>query len=237
MHFSILLCHAHASMHCWKDSSGMLLSSIVTALLMTSTPSKWVPKMGSLELREKKRVTRSKIRWIRRLFQYGDVLLGQELPDAQGVVSRCIVVVKQPRFVLPQLSSLLAHWAKQKLQDLFVDLLTDRLALWQKLTVDDASDIEEHDQHDFDFWFWLSSCLLSSASATSETSSDSSGARFPGRTQKSVSHQQWWHYEASLVQFEDAQWCPDTPACGAPSDHNSAALAPILCRLSAWEEV
>ena len=44
------------------------------------------------------------------MFQYGDVLLGQELPDAQGVVSRCIVVVKQPRFVLPQLlSSLLAH--------------------------------------------------------------------------------------------------------------------------------
>ena len=36
----------------------------------------------------------------------------------------------------------------QKLQDLFVDLQVDRLALWQELTVDDASDIEEHDQHD-----------------------------------------------------------------------------------------
>ena len=62
-------------------------------------------------------------------------------------------MVKQLRFVLPQLSSLLAQRAKQKLQDLFVDLLTDRLALWQELTVDDASDIEERDQHDFDFWF------------------------------------------------------------------------------------
>ena len=42
---------------------------------------------------------------------------------------------------------------KQKLQDLFVDLLIDRQALWQELTVDDASDIEERDQHDFDFRF------------------------------------------------------------------------------------
>jgi len=36
-------------------------------------------------------------------------------------------------------------------QDLFADLLIDRLALWQELTVDDASDIKERDQHDFDF--------------------------------------------------------------------------------------
>ena len=72
------------------------------------------PLDDPLELGKKKKVTQSKIRWIGRLFQYGDVLLGQELPDAQGVVIRCIVVVKQPRFILPQLlSSLLAHWAKQ----------------------------------------------------------------------------------------------------------------------------
>ena len=111
---------------------------------MASTPSTETGSLGDpLELGENKKVTRSKIGLIGRLFQYGDVLLGQELPDAQGVVSRCIVVVKQPRFVLPQLSSLLAHWAKQTPQDLFVDLLIDRLALWQKLTMDDASDIEE----------------------------------------------------------------------------------------------
>ena len=143
MHFSILLCHT--SMHCWKDSSGMPLSSIVTALLMASMPSKRVLLMIPL----------LEIRWTERLFQYGDVLLGQELPDAQGIVSRCTVVVKQPRFVLPQLSSLLMHWAKQKPQDLFVDLLIDRLALWQEPTVDNASDIKEHDQHDFDFGFCL----------------------------------------------------------------------------------
>ena len=149
MHFSIPLCHT--SMHCWKYSSGMPLGSIVTALLMASRLSKQVPLMIPMSLGKRKKVTRSKIRWIGRLFQYG-----QELPDAQGNVSRCSVVVKQSGFVLPQLSSLLAHWAMQKLQDLFVDLQVDRLALWQELTVDDASDIEEHDQHDSDFWFWLS---------------------------------------------------------------------------------
>ena len=39
---------------------------------------------------------------------------------------------------LPQLLSLLVHSAKQMLRDLFVDLLIDRLALWQELTVDNA---------------------------------------------------------------------------------------------------
>ena len=44
-------------------------------------------------------------------------------------------------------------------QDLSVNLLIDFLALWQELTVDNASHIEECDQHDFDFWLWLP-CFL-----------------------------------------------------------------------------
>ncbi|CAM1318950.1 Uncharacterised protein r2_g2711 [Pycnogonum litorale] len=64
------------------------------------------------------------------------VLLGQQMPDVRGVVRRCIVVVKQPLF-FP--ATTLAHRAKQMPQDLFVDLPIDRLALWQELTVDDAS--------------------------------------------------------------------------------------------------
>ena len=124
--------------------------------------------------------------------------------------------------------------SKAKPQDLFVTLLIDHLALWQELTVVDA-----WHQRTWSTWLWLLilTILLSSASVTSETSTDSSGAWFPDRTQKSMSHHQWWLYKTSLVQFEDAQWCPDTPACGAPSDQHSAALAPFLCRLSAWEEV
>ena len=56
------------------------------------------------------------------LFEYSNVTLSQELHDAQSQRSRCIVVVKQPRFVLPQFSSLLARWAKYTQQDLLVDL-------------------------------------------------------------------------------------------------------------------
>ena len=84
------------------------LSSVVTALLMASTPSKLVPLMIPLTLGKRKSHTEQG-QVNREVVQYGDVLLGQELPDAHGVVIRCIVVVKQPRFVLPQLSSLLAH--------------------------------------------------------------------------------------------------------------------------------
>ena len=154
MHFSILLCHA--SMHCWKDSSGMLRRySLLDSLHVFKTG----PLDDPLELWEKKKVTQNKFRWIGTLFQQGNVLLGQELPDAQGIVGRCIGVVKQPQFALSKLSSLLVHWAKQTQQDLSVDLLIDRLVLWQKLTVDGASHIEECDQHDFDFWLWLS-CFL-----------------------------------------------------------------------------
>lgn len=36
------------------------------------------------------------------LFQYSNVLLGQELLDAQDVMSRCIAVVKQLQFILLQ---------------------------------------------------------------------------------------------------------------------------------------
>ena len=70
------------------------------------------PLDDPLELGEKKKVIWNKVRWIGRLFQHDDVLLSQELLDAQGIVSRCIVMVKQPQFVMPHPLSLLAHWAK-----------------------------------------------------------------------------------------------------------------------------
>lgn len=46
--------------------------------------------------------------------------------------------VKESAIFLPQLSLLLAQWTKQTLQNLFVDLLIDRLAMWQDFTVDGA---------------------------------------------------------------------------------------------------
>ena len=105
--------------------------------------------MTPLSLEKRKKSHGARVGRVGRLLQHGDVLLGQELPDAQGSVSRRVVMVKHPRVVLPQLLPLLAHWTKQMLQYLFVDMLVDRLALWQELAVDDAPHIEECDQHDF----------------------------------------------------------------------------------------
>lgn len=61
------------------------------------------------------------------LFQYGDVL-DKEISGAFDFVNTCFVVVKQPRFVRPKVSSLL-HQAKQTSQEFFVDLVIERLVL------------------------------------------------------------------------------------------------------------
>ena len=113
--------------------------------------------------KEKSHMDRDQVN--REVILNGDVLI-QDLPDIQGVVSRCIVMVKLPQFVLSQLSSLLAHRQKYILQDLLVDLLPYCLALLQELIVHSAP------QHDFDHhlffnlgdvgdFYWLLWCLLS----------------------------------------------------------------------------
>ena len=89
---------------------------------------------------------------IGRLFMYHNVPLDQKLPDVLGVVNRYFIMVKQPQIVLPRLSSLLVHWAKHLLQDFHVDLQIDRLFLWQEFAVNNALDIKERNQHEFEFW-------------------------------------------------------------------------------------
>ena len=165
MHFSILLCHA--SMHCWKDSSGMPLSSVITCSPLEGLHTfKTGPLDDPHELGEKKKVTQSKIRWTGRLLQYGDVLLGQELPDAQGIVSRGIVVVKQPQSVLPQLSY--SHTlSKAKAAESLC-----RLADWSSGPVARTHCGILWHRRMWSTWLWLLilTVLLSLASAMSETS-------------------------------------------------------------------
>ena len=94
------------------------------------------------------------------------------------------VVVKQSK-----IKSLLVHWAKITPYGLFLNLLIDRLALWQKVAMADAPHIAEHDQHDFDFGLWLS---LFSVSSTSETSSDYFSGWFPYPVNSDVLTKQVW---------------------------------------------
>ena len=103
-----------------------------------------------------------------------------------------------------------------------------KLADWWsglELTVDDTSFFEECDHHD-----WHYTVLLSSISATSKISTDYSGLWFPSCTLKFIPYHQWWLYEASQIQFKNAQWCLDTLACGVLSDHDSAILTPFLSK-------
>ena len=121
---------SHLSLHCWMGFSGM---SIIIVLLIASTPLKLVP-LVSLSLGGKKKVTWRKIRRIGKLFLYDNIPLSSELLDNQGNMSRCIVMVKKPGFVQPQLSSLLTYWVKHMPQDFLVDLCSSVLEMLETST-------------------------------------------------------------------------------------------------------
>lgn len=59
-----------------------------------------------MTLKNDKQMTPSQVRWVRKLLKRADVPLGQELSEAQGLVSRHSVMVKQPQVVLPPLCPL-----------------------------------------------------------------------------------------------------------------------------------
>ena len=83
MYFLILLRIAE------RILQGCLFSFVVTALFIASTPSKQVSLISLILKKRKKPMEQNG--WIGWLFQYCDVL-GQELLDAQSIVSRYIVV-------------------------------------------------------------------------------------------------------------------------------------------------
>ena len=140
MHFYNLLCHA--STHSWKDFSAIAKSSLVTAVLMASESWKRVPLMTSLSL-GKKKSHKGQIWRVGWLFQYSNVIFDRKLPNSQGIMSRSIVMMKQPWPCFPQLSSFLPHWAHQTSQDVFVDMLIDSLALWQEFCKDNSIDMKK----------------------------------------------------------------------------------------------
>ena len=92
-------------------------------------------------------------------------------------------MVKQP-CVLLKILPLLIDWAKQTHEYLFVDMLIDCLAVWEQLAVDDRLASEECDQDNFDLW--ILTVVLSLASATSESFTESSGIWSPGGTWRST---------------------------------------------------
>ena len=104
----------------------MSLSSVITAFLMASTPSKRVLFIVPLSLWKRKGHTEQD-QLNRKGVPDQQCYSRQKLPDAKGVVNRCLVVAK----------------------DILVNLLIDRLAMWQEFAINDAPHIEERDQYDF----------------------------------------------------------------------------------------
>ena len=85
------------------------------------------------------------------LLLHSNVIFGKKLPNSQGIMSWSIVMMKQlwPRF--PQFSSFFPRWVRQPSQDVFVDVLINSLALWQKFCMDNSMDIKKSDQHHLGF--------------------------------------------------------------------------------------
>ena len=65
------------------------------------------------------------------LLQHSNVSFCKKLPDSQGIINWNIVMMNHPCPCFPQFSSFLNHLMYQMLQDVFVDIVVDGLALWQ----------------------------------------------------------------------------------------------------------
>ena len=144
IHLPILLCHAWLEGLFW-DVSQLCRPGLLDILYIFLTRTIDDP----FELEEKLYEARSSELWGCSSAMF--VLVWN--CRSCGIINWCIVMVKQPWFVLPLLSSFLAPWAKYTPQDFFIDLLIDRLTPWPEPAVGDASHIGKCDRYDLEFCF------------------------------------------------------------------------------------
>jgi len=100
------------------------------------------------------------VRWVQWMFQHGDLVLCQKLLDRQGVVCRCIVLVKNPWAVLPHFRSSSSHPFMKVCQNLLVVSLVNGLTSRHPIHVNNPSDVGKNDHHCFKFRFALPCFLL-----------------------------------------------------------------------------
>ena len=85
---------------------------------------------GFLKFWEKKKVTGRQIRWIWRLRHDCGVGFGQKISHQQRWMSRCIIVMQNPRIVFPKFRTFFAYCLSQTAHNFKVILLIDRTTLW-----------------------------------------------------------------------------------------------------------
>jgi hypothetical protein len=74
-------------------------------------------------------------------------VVGEKLTNEECSVTRCIVVVENPILHAPQIRSLSPNVLPQTPQNFAIKLFVDSLALGDKFAMNNAADVEKHDEH------------------------------------------------------------------------------------------
>jgi len=109
----------------------------------------WFFLTQTWSLKIKTKVTWGWVRWVRWMFQHGDLVLRQKLLDRQGVVCRCLVLVKNPWAVFPHFRSSSSHPFTKVCQNLLVVDLVNGLTFRHPIHVNNPSDVGKKNDHQF----------------------------------------------------------------------------------------
>jgi hypothetical protein len=74
-------------------------------------------------------------------------VVGEKLTNKECSVTQCIVVVENPILRAPQILSLSPNVLPQTPQNFAVKLFVDGLALGDEFTMNNAADVQKHDEH------------------------------------------------------------------------------------------
>jgi len=124
-------------------------------------------------------------------------------------------MMKQPWPRFPQFSSFLPHWAHQTSQDVFIDVLINNLALWQKFCLENSMDIKKK-KRSASPWFWIWNILAFLGLGDNALFHSRLCRLVSESNQRSMTHCQKQLFSASWVQFRVAPKCLDTLAHVSP---------------------
>jgi len=94
------------------------------------------------------------------MFQHGDLVLRQKRLDRQSVVCRSVVLVENPRAVLPHFRSSSSYLFTKVSQNLLVVALVNGLTLRHPIHLNNHSDVRKKARNCFKIWFVLPCFLL-----------------------------------------------------------------------------
>ena len=215
MHFSILLCYT--SMYCWKDSSGMPLSLSLHPfwrLPCLQNGSPWWPSWawGKKESHTEQGQANREVVPARQ-FSFR--------PRTAGGSGHCEQVHCRGEAATICLATALV--SSRALSKANAAGVVCRLADWLSGPV-----VRPQSRRCLSYrrmwstWLWILTLTvllsLASQSWTLPLRALVLGFRAVLKSSRLITSD--WLFYASLVYVEDAQWCPDTSACGAPSAHH-----------------